>query len=277
MSEYYIRTPDRDESRGPFTPSQLLTLAEADQITENTLYYDEPKEEWIPIGLNPALKEEVFPEREKLQLKINKAEEAEEDSKKKKAPAKEKAKNTVANMLAAAKQETKSARSQRKREKSFEFSTYLTNNGLSLVMLLSAATLIAPHFATIKEIASDKEFQLIFSYPLILLGIFDFIFAIFVYFGARELHSMLRGRMMLTLGFGAYVGWALGSLPVVLASVSAGLGTLLSTLSKRFSISIFTVALAFGGSAFLAYLSLTGYFNGLLENVYFEITFLSDR
>ena len=32
MADYYIRTPDREESRGPFEASQLLTLAEAGQI-----------------------------------------------------------------------------------------------------------------------------------------------------------------------------------------------------------------------------------------------------
>ena len=45
MSEYYIRTPEQDESRGPFTVSKLNTLAEAGQVKENTLYYDEDKEE----------------------------------------------------------------------------------------------------------------------------------------------------------------------------------------------------------------------------------------
>ena len=70
MSDYYIRTPEQNESRGPFDISKLLTLAEAGQINPNTLYYDEEKEEWIPIALNDALRAQVFPEREKLSLKI---------------------------------------------------------------------------------------------------------------------------------------------------------------------------------------------------------------
>ena len=109
-SEYYIRTPDRNESRGPFSPAELLTLAEAEQITENTLYYDESKKEWVPIGVNPALKDEVFPEREQLKLEINKP--GEEKKKLKKAEAKTKNKRiTVSDMLAVAETETKHARS----------------------------------------------------------------------------------------------------------------------------------------------------------------------
>ena len=54
MLEYYIRTPEQDESRGPFDASKLRTLAEAGQVTENTLYYDEDKEEWIPMASNEA-------------------------------------------------------------------------------------------------------------------------------------------------------------------------------------------------------------------------------
>jgi hypothetical protein len=60
MADYYIRTPEREESRGPFDASQLLTLAEAGQITENTLHYDESKEEWTDWA-KPATQGRGFP------------------------------------------------------------------------------------------------------------------------------------------------------------------------------------------------------------------------
>ena len=69
MADYYIRTPDYENSRGPFDAAQLLSLAEAGQITENTLHYDENKEEWVPIALNEKLNALVFPEREPLSLR----------------------------------------------------------------------------------------------------------------------------------------------------------------------------------------------------------------
>jgi hypothetical protein len=75
---------------------------------------------------------------------------------------------------------------------------------------------------------------------------------------------------MLTLGFGAYIGWATGDLYILLASISFGLGTLWATLAKRFFSSILAVALGLGGSAFLAYLALSGHFEGFLDSVFFQ-------
>ena len=269
MAEYYIRTPDRDESRGPFTPAQLLTLVEAEQVTIDTLYYDESREEWLPIGTNIELREEVFPEREKLKLKID--DESEESDKKKKKNVKKETKSTVTDMLAVAEKETKHARSKRKGVTSFKRAAFLVSNGICLAMLLSAVTLIVPHLVKIKEFFSLHDARLILNYPLIVLGIIDLLLAIYIYFGDRKLYPLLRGRAMLTLGFGVYVGWAVGDLYVLLASVSFGIGTVWATLVKRSSTSLLAIALSLGGSAFLAYLAVSGYFNGFLDSVFWGL------
>ena len=67
--EYYIRQPDSDEPRGPFTVDKLSSLAEADQVDRDTLYYAEEEEEWVSIRSNEDLLREVFPEKKKLSLK----------------------------------------------------------------------------------------------------------------------------------------------------------------------------------------------------------------
>lgn len=267
MAEYYIRTPDRDESRGPFTSAQLLTLVEAEQVTIDTLYYDESKEEWLPIGTNIELRKEVFPEKKELKLKVD---EPEESEKKKKTKKKEEAKSTVADMLAVAEKETKNARSQKRVETSFMHATFIVNNGLCLTMLLSAIMLIVPHLKILKETLAGQHFIAILNYPLIVLAIVDLLLAVYIYFGDRKLYPLVRGRAMLTLGFGAYAGWALGDLYVLLASVYFGLGTVWATLVKRLSYSLLAVAIGLGGSGFLAYLAITGYFNGFLDSVSFE-------
>ena len=107
-------------------------------------------------------------------------------------------------------------------------------------------------------------------YPLIPLGIIDLLLCIYLYFGDRKLYPILRGRAMLTLGFGAYIGWAIGDPNILLASIAFGIGTVWSTLTKRFLITIPAVALSLGGSAFLAYLAVSGYFNGFLDLISFE-------
>ena len=173
-------------------------------------------------------------------------------------------------MLTTTKKETKLARSTRRRETSLKRSIVLTNNGLSLIFLLSTITLMAPYFTEIKEIALSPRIHLFLNYPLIILGAFDLLMCIYTYFGDRKLYSILRGRAALSLGFGAYLGWALDDVNTLIASVSFGLGILWAALAKRFSSSVLAVALGLGGSAFLAYLSLSGHFSELFKNVFFE-------
>ena len=277
MAEYYIRTPDRDESRGPFDHSQLLTLAEAGKIDLNTLYYDDSKEEWVPITWNEELKAQVFPEREKLKLKVQESQ-SEPAKKKKKKKDKDKDKdkkvvNNVTDMLADAEKETKSVRIQRIRQESLRKSILFSNNALSLIMLLYAFTLFAPHMTIINEAISSKEIRPLFNYPLLLLGFADFLVAIFIYFGFSEIRSFLRARSMLTFGFGAYIGWSLGDFNIMLASIAAGMGTFYTTLSKKYLMTILATIVGFGGSAVLAYLSFLGYFTGFLDSVYLKLPF----
>ena len=280
MPDYYIRTPDRDESRGPFNHSQLLTLAEAGQITQETLYYDDSKKEWIPIALNDELKAEVFPEREKLKLKVQnpvdetgKAKKKEKKKKEKKAPKKEIV-NNVADMLADAEKETKSVRMHKNRQESIRKSILFSNNGLSVIMLLFAFTLFAPHMKIISDAVSSQKLLSLFDYPLISLGIIDFLVAIFIFFGSSRMRSYVRVRSMLVFGFGVYIGWSLDDYNVMLASATAGLGTFYTTLSKKYLMTILATIIGLGGSAVLAYFSFIGYFAGLLDSAYLEIPFL---
>ena len=139
MADYYIRTPEREESRGPFDASQLLTLAEAGQITENTLHYDESKEEWIPIGLNQQLKAEVFPENETLSLKINPPEDASTEVEHNPA---EQGGIKVTDMLAAAERDSEETRHLKKKEESLQKAAALSATSLGLMMMLSAVALL---------------------------------------------------------------------------------------------------------------------------------------
>ena len=272
MAEYYIRTPDRNESRGPFTPPKLVTLAESGKITENTLYYDEDKKEWIPIALNPELKDEVFPERESLVLKIEGDEEANAAEKKKKKSKKTPVNITVSEMLETAETETAHARAQRRRQASLKYSIITSNYGLCLIMLLSAFTIGASHMGVIRNVLETNQFNLILNYPLLGLVLIDCLLAVSAFMGSRGgIHSLIRGRVMLTLGLGAYTGWALGDDLLIYASLAVGLGALATTLFTRFLPSLLVVIISIGGSLYLADLARDGYFNGFLDSCYVEL------
>lgn len=269
MADYYIRTPDREESRGPFDASQLMTLAEAGQITENTLHYDETKEEWIPIALNEQLKADVFPDREKLSLKIgqsaDESPQAETD-----APVEEEG-IKVTDMLAAAERDSDETRHLKKKEESFQKAAALSTTSIGIMMLLSAVTLLAPHFSVINEAISAEEVGTIFNYPFIIVGLFDFIMAAFLFLAVTEIYPVLRGRAMLTLGFGIYVGWALGDPMILLASAVAGFGIFYATIAQSYSTMLVAITLGIGGNAALAYLSIIGHFAGFFDSTYFEL------
>lgn len=269
MADYYIRTPDREESRGPFDASQLLTLAEAGQITENTLHYDETKEEWIPIALNEQLKADVFPDREKLTLNIKKSKE-EAKTEEEPEPTEENGLN-VTEMLAAAERDSEDTRHLKKQEESFQKAAGLSTSSLGLMMLLSAVTLLAPHLGVINEAIAAEQIGAIFNYPFIIIGFFDFIVAALLFLAVTEIYPIIRGRAMLTLGFGLYVGWALGDPMVMLASSLAGVGIFYASMSRSYSTMLIAIALGVAGNGLLAYLSLTEHFAGFFDSVYFKL------
>ena len=269
MSDYYIRTPEQDESRGPFDVSKLLTLAEAGQITPNTLYYDEDKEEWIPLALNEELKAQVFPERERLELKIQKEGEEQED-------AAERAKAdpgglNVESMLVAAEGDTEEKRKLTRQKKSFERAATISAIGLGFMMIFSALFMILPLITIIQGAISEQQFSNIFNYPTILIGAFDLIMGVLLLLSVTEVFPLLRGRAMLGLGFGVYVGWAIGD-PILLGvSAAAGVGIFLATIAQSLHNMIIAFILGIGGNGYLAYLALNGRFDGFFDTIVFNL------
>ncbi len=264
MSDYYIRTPEQDESRGPFDISKLQTLAEAGQINPNTLYYDEDKEEWIPLALNDSLRAQVFPEREKLSLKIREDNAAAEESG-------ETGGLNVESMLAAAEGDTAEKRKLTRQKKSFDRAATIAAVGLGLMMIFSALFMILPLISVIQGALNEKGFATIFNYPTILIGTFDLIMGILLLLSVTEVYPLLRGRAMLLLGFGVYVGWSLGDPSLVALSVAASVGIFMATISQSMTTMLLAFALGIGGNAYLAYLALNGRFDGFFDSIVFNL------
>jgi len=257
MSDYYIRTPEQDESRGPFDISKLQTLAEAGQINPNTLYYDEEKEEWLPIALNESLLPRVFPEREKLTLKIREEKEAEQQE----------SGLNVESMLVAAKGDTDEKRKLTRQKKSFERAATMAAAGLGIMMIFSALFMILPLISVIQSAAGDGAFATVFNYPTILVGVFDLILGVLLILSVTEVYPLARGRAMLTLGFGVYVGWALGDPLLMGLTAAAGVGIFMATISQSLGTMILAFVLGIGGNGYLAYLALNGRFDGFFDKI----------
>lgn len=259
MSHYYIRIPEQDESRGPFDIPKLETLAEAGQINPNTLYYDVEREEWIPIALNDALRSKVFPEREKLTLRIQKEEKREEEE--------EVSGLDIESMLLAAEGGTEERRKRTRQKKSFEHAAKLSAAGLGIMMIFSALFMILSLMPVLRAAINDGAIAHLFNYPTILIGIFDLILGVLLILSVTEVFPLARGRAMLTLGFGLYVGWALGDPLLMGLTAAAAIGIFLATISQSLSTMIFALVLGIGGNAWLAYLALNGRFDGFFDGI----------
>ncbi|MEN8661889.1 MAG: hypothetical protein ACN4GF_12470 [Lentimonas sp.] len=267
MPDYYIRTPEQDESRGPFDEMKLQTLGDAGQITENSLYYDETKEEWVPIALNKELCAEVFPQHEGLKLKVGKTEKEMKKAEAKKDPGG----LSVEGMLDAADGNTSEKRSIKQKEESFNKSVGVSAPGLGFMMMASAIFLLFPNFEILKTIFNAGDYANIINFPFILLGLFDFIMGLMLFLAVTEVYPLLRGRGMITLGFGIYVGWALADPILMGVSAAAGIGIFLATISKRYSLMLLALTLGIGGNGYLAYLASIGRFTEFFESIVFQL------
>jgi hypothetical protein len=257
MSDYYIRTPEQDESRGPFDISKLQTLAEAGQVNPNTLYYEEEQEEWIPIALNDSLHAQIFPEREKLALKIQKKRTVNEEI----------SGINVESMLVAAEGDTEEKRTMTRQRKSFARAAGISAAGLGVMLIFSALFMILPLIGVIQGAISEGNFTSLFNYPTFLIGIFDLILGVLLILSVTEVFPLARGRAMLTLGFGVYVGWALGDPLLMGLTAVAGIGIFLATISQSMTTMILAFVLGIGGNGYLAYLALDGRFDGFFNGI----------
>lgn len=264
MLDYYIRTPEQNESRGPFDVSKLRTLVEAGQVTENTLYYDEDKEEWLPIALNADLKAEIFPEKKSIKLRVGPShdpeafpEDAEEDE----------GEINIHDMLKAAEGDTEETRHLKQMQKSFEKAVALASTTLGLMLILSAISFLIPHHEAVQSAASEQAYLSLLNYPFLLLGIFDLIMAILLLLSVTEIYPLIRGRSMLGVGFGVYVGWALGDPVLMLAFGLGGAGIFLATIAQRLSIMLLAIVMGIGGNGALAYLAVNERFAAFYSSI----------
>lgn len=263
MPEYYIRTPEHEESRGPFDAAKLRTLVEAGQVSENTLYYDEAKEEWLPIALNEVLRDELFPEKKSLKLRIG----GNSESVVTKEEQGDRAEIKVEDMLKAAEGDTEENRHLKQSQKSFERAVALASNALGIMLILSAIAFLFPHHSVVQTAVSEGEWTRLLNQPFLLVGIFDLVMGILILLAVTEVYPVIRGRSMLGVGFGLYLGWALGDPIVILAFGLGGAGIFLATLAQRLSTMLLAIALGVCGNGALAYLAINGRFGEFYSSI----------
>jgi hypothetical protein len=247
MQELYIRNETDTEARGPFNVQQVADLAEAGQVTEETLVYDANTEQWMSIGSNPELKAAIFPEKKKLILKakeiktLNKADDTAKPI-------------TVTDMLDAAEGRTEDTKGKEDPEVAMARAAKIGMIGAIVTLVLSAAAGILP---STEALMSMDPAKLIAS-PLVLLGVLDLVLAVLLGLGMTTLYPFVRFRAALGCGLAGFVFYAQGETLPLLAVAAGSAGLYLATVFVSLIPVLVAVLAGIGGMAFLGWLSLAG-------------------
>lgn len=246
QQELYIRNATETEARGPFNVQQVADLAEAGQVTPETLVYDANAEQWVAFKDQPELLAAIFPEKKKLSLKakeiktLNKTDEAAKPI-------------TVNDMLDAAEGRTDDTKGKSDPALDMARAARIGMIGAIATLVLAAAGEILPGTEALMSMEGAKLLQK----PLVLLGALDLGLAVLLGLGMVTIYPFIRFRAALGLGLMGFMFYAQGA-SLSLALVSAGcVGLYLCTVFVSLVPVILAAAAGVGGMGYLAYLTLT--------------------
>ncbi len=261
--QYYVRQPNSDTARGPYSVDKLQGLAEADQIQPETLYFDEAQDDWVAIETNDALKAQVFPEKKRLTLR-QKAEKsaAVDDSEASGEPRK---RISVTDMLAAAEGDTAETRHVRRLERQRSHAAALSIPVIGTLLLISALSNLLPAIPVIESVIEESDPFLLLTRPLAIVGLLDLFFAVCVFLAATEIFPVLRLRAALGLGYFAFFYWShyqnTGNpydLFAAVSTVAACTGIFICTLTLNLFMLVTCAAVGLAGAAGFAYFTYLG-------------------
>lgn len=247
MQELYIRNETDTEARGPFNLQQVADLAEAGQVTDETLVYDATTEQWVTLGSNAELKAAIFPEKKKLSLKAKeiKTLNKQDDTAK---PI------TVNDMLDAAEGRTDDTKGKEDPEVAMARAAKIGMIGAIFTLVLSAAAGILPSTEALMSMDPAK----LLAQPLVVLGVVDLALAVLLGLGMTTLYPFVRFRAALGCGLAGIVCYVQGETLPLLAVAAGSAGLYLATVFVSLIPVILAVAAGVGGMALFGWLSLAG-------------------
>jgi len=214
--EFYIRSESETEARGPFNGEQLNSLAEAGQVSLETLYYDASTEDWVAIGSNAEVKAIAFPEKKKLIIREESEDVPESDLNEEASDSSPPI--SVHDMLAAAEGRTPDTKS---RADHAAIRAKAANIG-RLAAIAALAVAAAAEVLPVVDAVSAGDVAGILTYPLSILGGLDLVLAVLLVLGVTTIYPFLRFRAAFGLGFVGLVYWTQGeSTPVLLVSIGS--------------------------------------------------------
>jgi hypothetical protein len=243
--EFYIRKATETDARGPFTLEQLSSLAENGQVDPDTYYYEAASETWATISGNPALMENLFPEKRSLRVKA-------------KTDAQVKALNTVSesdrpitvnDMLLAAEGRTPDTKDKADpaiaRGRAAGVGLYAAMG----ILFVSAAAYILPHI----DILVSLDLGAILHAPLLLLGLLELALGLCLALGAIGAYPAVRFAAMLGFGFTGALYYLNGDIVPLAFAAAAGFGLFLCTIFLSLPTVLVAAVIGFVGACGLAH------------------------
>jgi hypothetical protein len=246
QQELYIRNATETEARGPFTVQQVADLAEAGQVTPDTLVYDPNTEQWVALTANAELMGAVFPEKKKLSLKakeiktLNKADDTAKPI-------------TVNEMLDAAEGRTEDTRGKSDPQIAMMRAARIGMIAAILALVASAGGEILPGVDALTSMDGAK----LLAQPLVLLGVIDVVLAVLLGLGMVTLYPFVRFRAALGFGLLGFMFYAQGQM-LQLGELAAGaLGLYLCTVFVSMVPAILAGLAAIGGMGLVSWFLLS--------------------
>jgi len=243
--EIYIRNPTDTEARGPFTAQQVADLAEAGQVTPETLTYDATTEQWVALAASAELLALVFPEKKKLSLKakeiktLNRTEESAKPI-------------TVSDMLDAAEGRTDDTKGKADPQIDMMRAAKVGLIGAIVTLVAAAAAAILPGADALLSLNPAK----LLAQPLVILGAVDLGLAVLLGLGMTVLYPFIRFRAALGLGLVGFMAYAEGPPTALLAVAVGSAGLYLCTVFISMIPVVLAAAAGVGGMGLLAWLQL---------------------
>jgi hypothetical protein len=257
MGEFYIRQSAAGETRGPFDEDQMASLADAGQITLNTEVADESKSSWVAVKDFAELKAALFPEHKKLGLKKQAKEETIQYINKPEDEAKPAI--TVEEMLAAAEGHTEDTKNLKSTQMKIDKAASLSMPMLAIMMVLSGLANSLPRYQVLMDLFMQGKWEGLIQQPFALVGLFDFLLALGLFLNVFSLFPVVRFRAMLGLGYFLYFYWSLNDPVSMAASVGAGLGLFICTMTLNLPVMITFALVGVGSMGYLAWMAWTAW------------------
>jgi hypothetical protein len=243
MQEIYIRNATETEARGPFTAQQVADLADAGQVTSETLVYDATAEQWVVLSSNSELMAAVFPEKKRLSLKTKEIKTLNQ-------PLDEARPITVDDMLAAAEGRTEDTRGKSNPEIAMAQAARIGMFGALISLVAAAAAEILPSTDTLVAMTPSK----LLANPFVALGVIDIALAGLLALGMVTLYPFFRFRAALGLGMMGFIFYAQGETIPLIAVAVGSVGLYLCTVVVSLIPAVVAFLAAVGGMGYLAYI-----------------------